>query len=249
MKGLKSATSFLTRVHVRGAANDLAKGVPWFPVVGALLGLTLAGIYAVARLGLPSLLAAAITVAFGVWVTGAIHEDGLADTADAFGGVRSREETLRILSDPRLGAYGVGALALSLLVRVAALGALGGRTALAVLPAAHALSRAAAVRLLAGPIATDEGLGSSYVSATSPVHITVALVVGGVVGAVALGPVVVPAAVAVLLASWILRRVALRRIGGVTGDVMGAVQQASEILILLIAVAAARRGALDVPWF
>jgi adenosylcobinamide-GDP ribazoletransferase len=258
VRGLKTAASFLTRLRVRGDTDDLSSGVPWFPVVGGLLGLVLAGLYAAVRLGLPSLAAAAITVAFGVWATGAFHEDGLADTADAFGGFRSREEILRILKDPRLGTYGVSALVLSLLLRTAALGALGGRTAFAVLPAAHAMSRAAAVGLLAGPVAPSigghprtpgEGLGSSYAAATSRGRVALALVAAATIGGLALGPLVFAAVAGVALSSLMVQRLARKRIGGVTGDLMGAAQQAGEIVVLLIGAAAVGRGWLSVPWW
>src|SRR5205823_10740767 len=120
----------------------------WFPVVGALLGLGAAGVYAGTRLVLPSLVAATLAVCVAVLLTGAFHEDGLADTADAIGGGWNREDALRILKDPTHGTYGVLAIALSVLLRVGAVAALDGWAALAVLPAAHALSRGAAVGLL-----------------------------------------------------------------------------------------------------
>lgn len=247
MRGLKGATSFLTRVHVRADPGDLARGIPWLPVVGGLLGLALAGVYAAASLGLTSLLSAAITVAFGVWATGAFHEDGLADTADAFGTTRSREDMLRILRDPRLGTFGVCALALSLTLRTASLAALEPLAALAVLPAAHAMSRSGADLLLIGPAATDEGLGSSYSSLAGRSEIARALLFGVIVGTFALGPLFVPAAALVLLGGLVMKSLSMSRIGGVTGDIMGAAQQIGEVAVLVVAVAG--RVWLNVPWW
>jgi adenosylcobinamide-GDP ribazoletransferase len=206
-------------------------------------------VYAGARSILPSFVAAALAIAIGVWATGAFHEDGLADTADAFNGVRTRDETLRIMKDPRLGAYGVAALALSLLIRVGALAALDGAAALVVLPAAHALSRAGAVALLRGPIATEEGLGASYASAVTRGHTTLAIVAAAAIGAAALGPLVAPAVMGVAVVSFIAGRMARRRIGGVTGDVVGAAQQTGEVVVLLVGVVASGRGWLEVPWW
>src|SRR4030095_13904282 len=113
------------------------RSVPWFPVVGAGVGLVVAGVYGGGRLALPPLPAAALGLVAGICVTGAFHEDGLGDTADAFVGGWDRESTTRILKDPRLGTFGVLAVAASLLLRVAAVAALapGGRRAGP--PAAH----------------------------------------------------------------------------------------------------------------
>jgi adenosylcobinamide-GDP ribazoletransferase len=248
--GFRAATTFLTRLRV-GAGNedDIVRGVPWFPVVGALLGLTGGAVYAGARYVLPSFPAAAIAVGSIAWITGAFHEDGLADTADAFGGVRSREETLRIMKDPSIGTYGTVALVLSFALRIGALAALPSTTALAVLPAAHAMSRGGAIGLLASPVATDVGLGASYASLASGRQIRTAMTVGLIVCALAMGPLFGAAAVGVAVMSLVLGRIARRRIGGITGDVLGAAQQAGEIVVLLVGAAGVHRGWLHVPWF
>ena len=107
---LLGAVSFLTRVPTgTGAVQpaEMARFVPWFPLVGALVGAAVGGLYAGASALLPPLAAAAVAVTAGVAVTGAFHEDGLGDTADAFVGGVDREDTLRILEDPRLGTFGV----------------------------------------------------------------------------------------------------------------------------------------------
>ena len=165
MRDLLGAVSFLTRVPTgTGArpAEELARFVPWFPVVGAGVGLAVAGVYAGALQLLPPLPAAAVAVVAGVCLTGAFHEDGLGDTADAFAGGWDRDSTLRILQDPRLGTFGVLAVAASLLLRVAAVAALAPAAALAALPAAHALSRAGAVATMAAlPVASGTGLGAT----------------------------------------------------------------------------------------
>ncbi len=244
--------SFLTRVKTGGDVRwpeDIARGVPWFPVVGCAIGLVVAGVYAAGRSILPSFVAAAVAVAVGVWVTGAFHEDGLADTADAFGGRHSSEETHRILKDPTLGTYGMTALALAMMLRVGGLAALDGPAAFALLPAAHALSRAGAIGLLTGPVADTDGLGASYASAISNKQLAVSLGVAGAIGVAAIGSVVVPAGAGVAIACLIVGRLAWRRLGGVTGDVLGAAQQAAEIVVLLVGVAGLRGDWLDIPWW
>ncbi|HEV8374513.1 MAG TPA: adenosylcobinamide-GDP ribazoletransferase [Actinomycetota bacterium] len=242
MKGLLGAVSLLTRVPVgTGAAapGAVAGFVPWFPVVGAGVGLLVAAVYGGALVLLPPLPAAAVAVLAGVALTGAFHEDGLGDTADAFAGGWDREEVLRILKDPRLGTFGVVAVTASLLLRVAAVAALAPSAALAALPAAHALSRSAAVAVMAGfPPAAGEGLGASYARALSGRRALAGVAAGAGVGGLLLGGWALPAGALAALGGWLLGRLAVRRIGGVNGDLLGAVQQQAEMLVLLVAVAA-----------
>ena len=247
MKGLLGAVSFLTRVPVPGAgvreARELASSVPWFPVVGAGVGLAEAGVYAGARVLLPPLVAAALAVVAGIGLTGAFHEDGLGDTADAFAGGTDRDSTVRILKDPRLGTFGVLAVAASLLLRVAALAALAPAAAVAALTAAHALSRAVAVATMTAlPAAADTGLGASYVRALSRPRALAGAAAGLGVAVALLGVAALWAAAAAGLAAALLGRLAVRRLGGVSGDVLGAVQQVGEVLVLLAAVAAVSAG-------
>jgi adenosylcobinamide-GDP ribazoletransferase len=147
MNGLRGAVALLTRVRVRTDARPetVASSIPWFPVVGCGVGAAVAVVYILLRALLPGLPAAAAAVAAGVALTGALHEDGLGDVADAFGGSSDAKEALRILADARLGTYGVIAVTTSLLLRAGTLAALDPWAAAAALPAAHALSRAAAM--------------------------------------------------------------------------------------------------------
>ena len=119
MRGLLGAVSFLTRVPTgtgERRVEELAGFVPWFPVVGAGVGLVIAAIYAASRTLWPPLPAATVAVVAGIGLTGAFHEDGLGDTADALAGGTDRDSTIRILKDPRLGTFGVLAVAASLLL-------------------------------------------------------------------------------------------------------------------------------------
>jgi len=239
---LLGAVSFLTRVPTGTGPKrpaELARFVPWFPLVGALVGAAVGGLYAGMSVLLPPLVAAAVAVTAGVAITGAFHEDGLGDTADAFLGGRDREDTVRILKDPRLGTFGVLAVSASLLLRVAAVAALPPAAALAALPAAHALSRAAAVGVMAAvPPAAEQGLGAAYVRALGGRQALLGIAIGVVIAAALLRVWALPAAALAAVAAAALGRLAHRRIGGVSGDVLGAVQQAGETLTLLVAVAA-----------
>ena len=246
MNGFLGAVSFLTRVPTGTGARrpeELAGFVPWFPVVGAGVGLAVAAIYAGSHTFLPPLPAASLAVVAGIALTGAFHEDGLGDTADAFGGHHDRDATVRILKDPRLGTFGVLAVAASLLLRAGAVAALAAAAALAALPAAHALSRAAAVAAMTAlPAAGDTGLGASYALALSRRRALAGAAAGLGIALALLGLPALVAAAAAGLAALALGRLAVRRVGGVTGDVLGAVQQLGEILTLLVAVAATTGG-------
>jgi adenosylcobinamide-GDP ribazoletransferase len=253
VRGFRSAVSLLTRVPVGPAgsgSSDLARAVPWFPLVGALVGLALAGSYAGLHLVAPPLVAAGLTLALSLFLTGALHEDGLADTADALGGARSREDALRILNDPAHGTYGVLAIVLSVTLRVAALAALGGWTAVAVLPAAHALSRGAAVVLLGAlPPAAEEGLGASYATATTRRGVAGGIVAALAAGLLALGGWVLPAALLAALGAGTVGMLSARRIGGITGDVLGGAQQVAEVLVLVLGAAAVAGGWPSPMWW
>lgn len=245
MKDLRVALSLLTRIPV-GAdprhGRALARAVPWFPVVGALLGLALAATYSGLRLVLPAPVASMAAVSLGVVLTGAFHEDGLADTADALGG-RDREEALRILRDPTHGTYGVLAIVLSVALRAAALATLDVATAVAVLPAAHALSRGAAgVLLRAVRPARTEGLGASYAAAVTPRGVTLGAVAALLIALLSLGPWALPAAVVAGVGAVAVGALARHRFGGVTGDVLGAAQQVGEVAVLALGAAMAPDG-------
>lgn len=253
MSGFQAAASFLTRLRVGAGGDapaDRARSVPWFPVVGGLLGLWAAGVFAGARLILPSVVAAALAVATSVLLTGGLHEDGLADTADALGGGWSSEERLWILKDPTHGTYGVLAIALSVVLRVGALGALGGWAALAVLPAAGALSRAGAMGLLGWVRpATDDGLGARYSALLTKKLAVEGAAVALAMGFVSLGIWVLPAALLAGLAAAVVGWLGVRKLGGVTGDLLGAAQQGGEVLVLLLGAAATVRGWSGLPWW
>lgn len=249
--GWRVALAFLTRVPVGGtieASSGLARAVPWLPAVGAAVGVVGAGIYAVGTQVLPQLVAATVAVGATVAVTGAMHEDGLADFADSLGG-RSREDALRIMRDPTHGTYGVVALALSLLVRIAALASLDAGQALAALPAAHALGRAGAVVLLAAPAARRSGLGNAWASGLTTTAVMASLAVGALVGGVSTGPWAAPVLAVAAAGVAVVAAVAMWALGGVTGDVMGAAEQAAEILVLLLASALAAAAVPGFPWW
>ncbi len=239
---LKIGFIFLTRLPVVHnepmAKGDLSRALWTAPVVGFAVALVGAAVYAIAHaLHVPPLPAAALAVAATVVLTGGLHEDGLADVADGFGGGGTRERKLEIMRDSRIGTYGVCALVMSFILRVGALTSLGDTVLVAAaLIAAHAAGRAgipAFMQLVpparADGLSADAGTppGSSSLAAALIGTVVLIACLGFLKGLVAI--VLLVGAFAFL--SWLSRR----QIGGQTGDVLGAVEQAGEVIVLLVA--------------
>jgi adenosylcobinamide-GDP ribazoletransferase len=244
---MKAAAIFLTRLPARlvtfdsGKAPDFTHGARVFPAVGALIGLAGGIVLIIAMwLGVPALVAAAVAVGFIVLITGGLHEDGLADMSDALGGA-TIEERLEILDDSRVGTFGALALVFSILIRIAAVGAIAAtgafRAALA-LVAAEAVSRAGLVRLWHDlPAARLGGLSSD----TGPpnqnamlVALAVAAVVTVVVGVPSIGLwATILASALAALATFGMIRLTAQMLGGRTGDALGATQQVALAAFLV----------------
>jgi adenosylcobinamide-GDP ribazoletransferase len=240
---LKVSILFLTRLRygatlpVDGAA--IARAAWAFPIAGVLVGLVGGLIYLLAhRLGLSPWPAAALSIAATMAITGCLHEDGLADTADGFGGGRTRNLKLEIMRDSRIGAYGVCALAITVLLRASALASLTDTSiVIAALIAAHGAARATLpVFMYFVPPARHEGLSASA-GQPSRDSVIAATALGILLVALCLGPVLAIAALILIvtviaLVAWL----SLAQIDGQTGDVLGALEQMSEIAILLVAL-------------
>ena len=253
MSGLAIAVGFYTRLPVRAAAarsEDLAAAAPWFPVVGAGIGMAVAGVYVALAEVLPPVLAATVAAGAGALLTGAFHEDGLADVADAFGGGWTVERRLEILDDPRLGTFGVVAVTVAMLARVTSVAALDVPGALALLPAAHALSRAPAVVLMRrGRSARSTGLAATLAHGIGAAGEGAAVAVAIVIGATLIGVWTIPAVALVAGVSAAMAVLAHCKIGGTNGDVLGATQQLGELAVLLLGVAVVHNGWGDLAWW
>jgi len=248
-KGFVGALQFLTRIPIRtSAATPRSAMAPWFPIVGALVGAAVGGVAAGFEYWLTPLAAAAVAVAVGMLITGAFHEDGLADLADAVAGGVTRERRFEILKDPRHGTYGVAALCGSIIIRIAAiagLAAVGPAVTVASLVAAHALARGVAVGALGFvPAAATDGLGASFDSDVSRTRTVVTVAIAVAIGAIATGWWVGPLVAVGLVVAAALAFVAVRALGGMTGDVAGAIEQVVEIAVLLAASALAAHHGL-----
>lgn len=232
------ALQFLTRLPVTlwrlPEPHEQGRSLLWYPLVGLLLGglLWLAGWLLQGQV--EPLLLAALLLALWVWLSGGLHLDGLADTADAWvGGYGDRERTLRIMKDPACGPVGVITLVLLLLLKWAALHALLQQQMLSALLLAPWLGRCSLPLLFAlTPYVRPAGLGSALAEhlprAELPwvlgLHVLLMLLFGWPV-LLLLG--------SLLLAFWYVRRQLLARLGGTTGDSAGALLEIIELLVLL----------------
>ena len=239
---LHLAAVFSTRLPwpvLREYSNEAFSRSLWaFPLVGAGIGLLAGLVFWGTSLLFPAFPAAFITLGVMLLVTGALHEDGLADVADGFGTSGDTERRLAAMRDSRLGTYGVIAVVLSLGLRGSCIAYLvGGPEALLALVAASCGSRSIFSTMLCWlPPARPDGLGASM-KRSSMVMAAVMLVVGAAVVVVCLGPVRGILALSMIMVLVVLLgMLALRKIGGQTGDVLGCTQQISEIAILLAAV-------------
>jgi adenosylcobinamide-GDP ribazoletransferase len=236
------ALTFLTRVplgrYVAVDAADVARGAVAFPLVGAGVGAVAGGVALAADQALPPLVSAALAVAAAALVTGAMHLDALADTADALG-ASTRDQALAIMRDSRIGSFGAVALALDLLVKVGCVAALvDGEHVLAALVAAGALSRATSLPL-AVALPYPRAGGGVLTGRVSPVAASAAVVLATALAllvwwSTGLWLVVTAAAVGAVLGFWFRSW-----LGGATGDCLGAATELCETAVLVVAVALA----------
>lgn len=240
---LVASLAFLTRLPISAAQRPipLVDAMPMFPVAGLLIGgFTGLLVAFLADGGIVPLLAATLAFAATLCVTGALHEDGLADTADGFGGGITRDRRLEIMRDSRIGTYGTLALLTAAIAKIAAIAAIVpslGWCSMLVLAASGAASRAAVVWLMAKtPPARSDGLSASAGQPNAETlkwTLLIGLVIAFFLFLWTVGFLdAVFALLAGAAATLAVQRLALRQIGGQTGDVCGTVQVASEIAML-----------------
>lgn len=237
-----AAVQFLTRIPLPALPyepDSLARAVKFFPVVGLLIGGAAALVHLLLAPHLPRLVAALLVITFLVLITGCFHEDGLADSADGFGGGWSREQVLVILKDSRIGSYGGAALILSLVARILLLASLQLTQITPYLIAAHVLCRWTTLPLsyyLAPARDEEAGQGARIARLTS----RDTLIAGSIFSFATVGLVLrtraLPAIASAVLISFFSGLYYKRRIGGVTGDCFGATNQLTEIFIYLAGV-------------
>ena len=242
------ALQFLTRLNVKVAFSPEAmRASPrWYPGVGVVVGMICALLYGAGYWLFSPLIGVLLAVAAGILITGALHEDGFADACDGLGGVRPKERVLEIMRDSRIGTYGVLGLLIMVGCKVAALHALPGGAVAFVLVAGHAASRASMLWVMASSdYVRDVGAGSAVAGGIDRHALALAAATTGV----ALLPLVFVVPLAAIVTGLVglgVGHIMMRhwyepRLGGYTGDCLGAVQQCSEVgfyLGVLLAVAA-----------
>jgi len=248
MRPLLVATSFLTRLPVGNVvcdAGDVGRSMGWFPLIGAVVGGIEIAMMRLFGAFWPPLLVAVLITAADAMITGAMHLDGLADTTDGFGGGRDRESTLRIMREPAIGSYGTCALALALGIRIAGMSTvIGSARAVPALLLAPTFGRwsaavSASIAPYARPLEDDRGksVGAPARFAGRAQLVLATLIAGG-------GALVVHSSrsgvafglTAVLAFLWTL--LCRKRLGGVTGDTLGAGIVIVECAVLLVFAAA-----------
>ncbi|MFD1949757.1 adenosylcobinamide-GDP ribazoletransferase [Sphingomonas arantia] len=242
------AVQFLTRLPVpvlarltgAQAGDGLTRAMAWLPLVGTLIGGVTAGVYVAAGLVWPPVVAAVLALMVEALLTGAFHEDAVADFCDAFGGIARGDDALRIMRDSRIGSYGALGLGLSVALRVAAIVALPAGIAVAAIVAAATVGRLWAVLLayILPPVAAGTGLAARIGRGMPLRRLAGALLltVPGVVLLVMHDPaaLVFTAGAGVVFLWWIARF--LRgRIGGSTGDCLGFAAYMGQLAVLLAA--------------
>ena len=237
IRSLRAAISFLTVLPVANADGSSGErlGRAYFPAIGALIGLAAGATFAILSAVTAPLLAAACAVAFLCVLTGAIHLDGLADTADGLLGGGEPSRRLEVMRDPRLGTFGVTAIVVVLLLDVAALSSMSPARGLAALVVGGALSRLATLSVIAFiPYVRSSGLG---VAAWDARHRGLDLVLGSATALVASVIDWRRALIAlpfVGLTAIAVAGLARRRLGGATGDVCGATAELCQLAALLV---------------
>jgi adenosylcobinamide-GDP ribazoletransferase len=255
LRALVAAITFLTRIPVGGLVahdvSDLPAASAYFPVVGLIVGGGGALVFALAESLWPATLALILSVVFTVLITGALHEDALADSLDGFGGGWDKAQVLAIMKDSRVGSYALVGVLLVIAAKIAALRAIfdaapaGGVGAVGrALIAGHVLGRWSSVLLIANhqyvraPAANGRpGTGKPFIDSVTWPRLAVASAFALIICGLTLGLAAVAVAVIAAVVTWLAGRYFQRRIGGITGDALGAANQVVELAVYLMLAA------------
>lgn len=208
--------------------EDFGAATVYFPIVGAFVGAIGAGVFWLAALLWPTIVALALSLAATVLITGALHEDGLADAADGFGGGSTPERVLEIMKDSRIGSYGAVAIVLATIIKLASLASLSRVDIVMALITGHTLARWSSVVLLYR-YAYVGTKGVAFAGGVTTFRLTIATIITLAICAVSLRwRTIVP--ILVTLAAGLYFK---KRLGGVTGDCLGAANQLVELATYL----------------
>jgi adenosylcobinamide-GDP ribazoletransferase len=254
VRAFAAAIAFLTRLpaFAEHDASDLPAAAMYFPAVGLIVGGIGAIAFWFAANVWPPTLAIIVSVGLTVFITGAFHEDALADALDGFGGGWDKAQVLAIMKDSRIGSYALVGVLLVLAAKIAALRTIfdavptdrhtlaGGGVAVGrALIAAHVLGRWSSVALIAGhdyvraPATNERATGRPFVGAVTRTRLVAATIGALAITTIALGRWAVAVVIVAAIATWLAGRYFERRIGGITGDALGAANQAVELAVYL----------------
>jgi adenosylcobinamide-GDP ribazoletransferase len=244
---LFAALAFLTILPVPrrwcGESRELERSLAWFPLVGLVIGLAIAGLDGAFAAALPPLPASVLTVVAMIAISGALHLDGLADTADGFLSSRPRERILEIMKDSRVGPMGVAAIVGVLLLKVAAVASLAPAARFGTVLLMPLAGRVAPVLLMSTLRYVRElGLATAFQRrrALGPPLVAIASLAGA--GWLVAGPVGLAAAAAAVALPVVFALWCRSKIGGYTGDTLGAACELAEVVPALVVLIAAQRG-------
>lgn len=241
---LTLAVGFLTRLRLPPVAYSdaaMSRAIRWYPAIGFAIGATLAILFLCLTTFLPQTIAVLLTVGAGMFLTGALHEDGLADLADGLGGARDKSRALEIMRDSRIGTYGMLVLGMTLAIKITALANLPPITAGIAIVAGHCLGRSTMLWLMDRlPYARQDGAATFMTSgekaSLQPAWVVV-LCVFILIAVIANLIAATATALALVALTILLTKHLKERLGGYTGDALGACEQLAEALVPLVFLA------------
>ncbi|MDA0769775.1 MAG: adenosylcobinamide-GDP ribazoletransferase [Chloroflexi bacterium] len=239
MNSLRLAIGFMTILPVapRDTPMQLAAARAYFPLVGLILGGILAGLDLLLRPVLPTLLLSAVLVTLLIALTRALHLDGFMDTCDALLGGFTRERRLEIFKDSHVGAFAVIGVTMLLLLKVTALASIPDQSRVLVLALFPCLARwGVQLSMDLFPYVRSQGLGTAFQSGRRPWQLALGIITALVAGFLLVGVLGIVLMALVSAVAWGLGRWASSLLGGVTGDIYGAINEVSEVAVLVMAV-------------
>jgi adenosylcobinamide-GDP ribazoletransferase len=233
------AQMFLTRLpapkSLRWSETELAASTVYFPVVGIVVGAIAAMAWYAGMMLWSENIAALLAVGISILTTGAFHEDGLADSADGLGGAFEVNRKLQIMRDSRIGTYGSVLLIIVIMAKVFAISAIAPTNVAGALIAAHVIARWTSLPLIYNNVyVREEGTGKPFAATVTNKQLYTATAVTALITIAATGMhalIIIPLVPAFV---WLAQRYLRNKLGGVTGDVLGAVNSLSELLVYLI---------------
>lgn len=241
MKKIRLALGFLTIIPVHGSEpyipGDIGRAAGWFPWIGALIGLFVAGMYYGLVQVFSPILAVVLSIAAWIAITGGLHLDGMADSCDGLLNASNKERRLEIMKDSRLGTFGGIGLILMILIKLACLYSLPLNSLWFVLPLATGLGRWLLLWAGKQPLARINGMGVDFASGINGKVFIIGgmaiLLLGALAGYMAGWRSLVAVGLTHLLA-WLIFKTAKLRLGGMTGDIFGMIVELSEVTTMMI---------------